>query len=221
MRRLNVALETLHSEWVDRLAANSYVGQYPQKAASLQYHFAKLFVGSYAFRNLKSDPSGAWLLGEDIDLQEQSKMAILSATTILRTVVCDTELNSQLRGFPVYFHTMITFAAIFLLKLSTRCSSTALQLDTEGIQCLLMDLMATLKRATSTMHTQHPLVNITKGIENVLGKSGIFARRGPDETSEIGDGWDPTWVRNPAQDDFSFLEDEMFDQIWTVDYAGI
>ena len=220
MRRLNVALDGLHAEWAGRLTTHFHVGNYPRKAANLQYHFAKLYVGSFAFRALRSDTSGRRLLGEGKDISDLSSLAISSATSVLRIVVSDSELTSYLHGLPAYFHTMITFAIVFLLRLLTRCSITPLQLDMQEAQQLLFDLVGILRRATSVMHPHHPLVHITKGLNDVLEKDGVIARPSIDATVPMNGGDDEVLLQPPMlQGDPNFLDDESFNQMWMTGFG--
>ncbi len=94
----------------------------------------------------------------------------MSALSILRIVVSDTEIQSYLDGLPIYFHIMIAFAAVFLLKVSTKFSASV-QLDFREIRRLMSSAVATLKQVTSKMHQRHLLVSIAKGIESLLQRS--------------------------------------------------
>ncbi|KAF2726330.1 hypothetical protein K431DRAFT_342538 [Polychaeton citri CBS 116435] len=218
MRRFNIALDTLRAEWADRLDANVFVGNYPQKGASLQYHFAKLYLGSHALRGFPCDLSQRSASGETMEVDELANNAVFSAASILRTVVSDTELQSYLNGLPIYFHTMITFAIVFLLKVSTR-RFTSIRLDTQEVQQLLVALVAILKQVTAVMHPRHLLVNITKGIVEVLRKTGLAESPAAvsEPTSSMSSGTSQA-LPNLIQGDFSFVTDEMFDQAILNDY---
>ncbi|CAK7208875.1 hypothetical protein SCUCBS95973_000261 [Sporothrix curviconia] len=109
-----------------------------------------------------------------MDLDEAANAGVLAALSILRAVVSDTEIQSYLDGLPIYFHVMIAFAAVFLLKVASQFASSVL-IHAQEIQSLVVTLVATLKRISRTMHPRHLLSSITKGIESLLQRSGLVA----------------------------------------------
>lgn len=166
LRKFNLALDNLRAEWIDKFIPNEHVGNYPRKGVGLQYHFAKLYLCSHAFRGagLQGFQSRSHEVAMEVD--EVANSAVLSALSILRSVLADVETQSFLDGLPTYFHVMITFAAVFLIKVSSRPSSYV-RLDLEEVKHLVEDTGKTLRRVTSTMHPRHLLVSIAKGIENL------------------------------------------------------
>ncbi|KAL1899222.1 hypothetical protein Sste5346_003145 [Sporothrix stenoceras] len=200
LRRFGLALDGLRAEWVDRFRPNPHVGNYPRKGVQLQYNFAKLYLYSHAFRGLPeggqreprvgtsdtpagpstatsaaatSTVSSSSRTDAAMDLDEAANAGVLAALSILRAVVSDTEIQSYLDGLPIYFDVMIAFAAVFLLKVASKFSSSVL-INAQEITSLVVTLVATLKRVTQTMHPRpHLLVSITKGIEGLLQKSRL------------------------------------------------
>ncbi|KAK7958233.1 hypothetical protein PG996_010328 [Apiospora saccharicola] len=120
-----------------------------------------------------------------MDLEEIANSAVLAASAILRAVVSDTEIQGFLDGLPTYFNTMIAFAAVFLIKVSTKYSSVV-QVDLQKIKHLLRSLLDTLKNVTSNMHPCHILVSITAGIESLLCRCGIVSGTCAVEEQGIG-----------------------------------
>ena len=169
VRRLSIAMDSLRAEWADRFIHNMHVGNYPRKGVGMQYHFAKLYLYSHAFRGAGSggDPINSRSHDAAMDLEEIANTAVLSALSILRAVVVDTEIQTFLDGLPTYFDIMIAFAVVFLLKVSIKFSASV-RLDVEETKRLVGELVVILKRVTSTMHPRHLLVSITKGIDNLL-----------------------------------------------------
>lgn len=220
MRRFNIALESLRAEWSDQFVVNTHVGNYPRKGSHLQYHFAKLYLGSHAVRGDQSGLFARKDFSENLDIDELVNTAIISATSIVRTVISDTELQSYLNGLPTYFHTMIMFAIVFLLKLSIRYSGSV-QLDVREVQRLLVSLVAVLKQVTQSMHPHHLLVNITNGIEQVLHSSRltgdhIFA---PDSADSTAPGITQTLLQpDTIPGDFGFLSSDVLNQAIITDY---
>lgn len=167
LRKFNLALDNLRAEWIDKFIPNDHVGNYPRKGVSLQYHFAKLYLCSHAFRGAGSQGFQSRSHEATMEMDEVANSAVLSALSILRSVLADVETQSFLDGLPTYFHVMITFAAVFLIKVSSRPSSY-IWLDTQEVKHLVEDTSRALKRVASTMHPRHLLVSIARGIENLL-----------------------------------------------------
>jgi Fungal specific transcription factor domain len=174
LRKFNLALDNLRAEWVDRFIPSAHVGNYPRKGVGLQYHFAKLYLCSHAFRGTgshgdKGPPSRSPDLAMELD--DIANIAVLSGLSILRSVLADLETQSFLDGLPTYFHVMVTFAVVFLLKVSTK-PSYSIHLDAKEVKRLIGETVTTLNRLTSNMHPRHLLVSIAKGLENLLQQSG-------------------------------------------------
>ncbi|GAM36902.1 hypothetical protein TCE0_022f06363 [Talaromyces pinophilus] len=167
LRKFNLALDNLRAEWIDKFIPNDHVGNYPRKGVGLQYHFAKLYLCSHAFRGAGSQGFQSRSHEVAMEVDEVANRAVLSALSILRSVLADVETQSFLDGLPTYFHIMITFAAVFLIKVSSR-PLLYVRLDIQEVKRLVEDTGRTLKRVTSTMHPRHLLVSIAKGIENLL-----------------------------------------------------
>lgn len=167
LRKFNLALDNLRAEWIDKFIPNDHVGNYPRKGVNLQYYFAKLYLCSHAFRGAGSQEFQSRSHEVAMEVDHVANTAVLSALSILCSVLADVETQSFLDGLPTYFHIMITFAAVFLIKVSSRPSSYV-RLDVQEVKRLVEDTGRTLKRVTSNMHPRHLLVSIAKGIENLL-----------------------------------------------------
>lgn len=167
IQKFGAALDTLRAEWAERFRPSSHVGNYPKKGVALQYHFAKLYLYSHAFRGAGPSQAKSRSPEATMELEEATNSAFLAALSILRTVVLDPEIQSHLDGLPIYFHTMVASAAVFLLKATTRHSGLV-QFDSREVRRLVHDLVETLTGVTSTMHQRHLLVGITKGLRVLL-----------------------------------------------------
>lgn len=167
LRRFSIALDTLRAEWAERFKPNAHVGNYPRKGVALQYHFAKLYLCSHAFRGVGAEGMASRAPDIAMELTEFANSAILSALAILKNVVADPETQSHLNGLPIYFDTMIGFAVVFLVKVSTKFLATV-RPNTEEIKELLTSLVPILHNVASSMHQQHLLVSISKNIEKLV-----------------------------------------------------
>ncbi|EMC93348.1 hypothetical protein BAUCODRAFT_75640 [Baudoinia panamericana UAMH 10762] len=176
IRRFGIKLDEIRAYWSERLTRNDYVGNYPRKGVHLHYHFAKLYLYSMAFRGIGKPGFKAPDVALDID--ELANNAILSATTILRTVIQDPEIQGHLNGLPTYFDLMIAFATVFVLKVSTKYA-TSVRVDTTEIRSLVGEVVRVLKHVTSTMHPRHLLVSVARGAGNLLERCRPQDYRGP------------------------------------------
>ncbi|KAB8215372.1 hypothetical protein BDV33DRAFT_15218 [Aspergillus novoparasiticus] len=213
VRRFSIALDSLRAEWGDKFNRNAYVGNYPHKGVGIQYHFAKLYLCSHALRGAGSSHARYRAPDVALELEEIANTAVLSALSILRAVISDTEIQSYLNGLPTYFDIMIAFAVVFLLKVSTHFSTTV-QLDNQETQRLILSLAMVLKGVTATMHPHHFLVSITRGIDDLLQRSrmatGAAQARGMDPLQQ--EPQHVTYGRNTPHVDFDLETEGMFDQ---------
>jgi hypothetical protein len=168
LRRFSIALDTWRADWSDSFGVNTHVGDYPRKGVGLHYHFAKLHLTSHAFRGAPvSNAQRVYQLSPE--LEEFAQAAVQSAKAILRTIILDEEIQSHLYGLPLYFDTMIAFAAVFLLKVATKFAATV-RVNSNDILYMMEDVSRVLKNVTARMHRQHLLVCIADGIASLLQK---------------------------------------------------
>ncbi|PLB47675.1 hypothetical protein P170DRAFT_409889 [Aspergillus steynii IBT 23096] len=218
IRRFGIALDTLRAEWMDKFSPNAHVGNYPRKGVGIQHHFAKLYLGSHALRGAGSDEYKLRPQDVALEFDEIANSAVLSSISILRAVVSDGEVQSFLNGLPTYFHIMIAFAVVFLLKVSTRFSAS-IQLDRQEIRRLMTSLVTTLNEVVATMHPQHLLVSITKGIEEVLSRNPISSDEIRSHTASGSVGpCDAFSNIDVLPGEFNLAADGMFDQYFLNEY---
>lgn len=96
---------------------NEHIGNFPSKGILLHYHFGKLHLYSHVFRGLKSGD-----LIEHIPsyFKDAASTAVSHATTILELLLGDADIRRSIIGVPHYFHTMVAFACVVLLKVADR-----------------------------------------------------------------------------------------------------
>lgn len=167
LRRLSIALDSWRADWNERFTINKHVGNYPRKGVGLHYHFAKLYLCSHAFRGALKPGGVPHQMSSETE--EFANMAVLSAQSIIRVVISDTEIQSHLHGLPTYFDTMIAFAVVFLLKLATMYSGTVCT-NRDEIFASVDQVVTVLKSVTSQMHKRHILVSIAVGFEKLLDR---------------------------------------------------
>jgi hypothetical protein len=186
LRRFGGALDAWRSDWKDRFRKSKHVGNYPQKGVDLHYHFAKLYLGSHAFRGVtkatsgsdscQSPSSGGVLTPSSLTssnvpngMVDTAQSAILSATHILCSINTDTDWYSYLKDLPLYFHTMIAFAAVFLLRVSTDCGG-GIRVNAEQNMQLIRHGLLVLDSVAEDMQPKHVLVKIVSGLHSVVDR---------------------------------------------------
>jgi hypothetical protein len=128
----------------------------------------KLFLCSHAFRGVSTQVAGA--SGRhclSIEMREMADVAVLSATSILRSLNSDIEFQSFLSNLPLHFKTMIAFASVFLFRIATSYSH-AIQVDTTHILRLLHQSVGVLEEVASKIQPAHLLARITEGLRQLL-----------------------------------------------------
>ncbi|KAJ5937412.1 hypothetical protein N7454_004712 [Penicillium verhagenii] len=106
--------------WLNRLTGSRYVGRYPYKAVDMHYNFSRLQLNSVALRTYHSSTSSKAMSPER---RKRANIAIESAIATLKVVLDEPDIQLALVGVPLYLHSMITFAAVFLLKIAAKACS--------------------------------------------------------------------------------------------------
>ncbi|KKK17026.1 hypothetical protein P175DRAFT_0556926 [Aspergillus ochraceoroseus IBT 24754] len=168
------------SAWLPRLAGSRYVGAYPYKAVYLHYNFSRLQLNSVALRTYHSSNSTRPMSTER---KKRANIAIECAIGTLMAVLDEPDIQRALVGVPLYLHSMITFAAVFLLKIAAKGCSTAisggqtqqnsiaaagLHIDVSYVRALvaqIVDLMVSCSKRASERHLSH---HIARGLKKML-----------------------------------------------------
>jgi len=218
LRRFAIRLDNIRADWTERFAYNKFVGNYPRKGVGLHYHFAKLYLYSMAFRGIGK--VGFMAPDVALDIDEIANSAVLSATAILRAVVSDSEIQTYLNGLPTYFDVMIAFAVVFVLKVSTKYS-TSVRVDVSEIQTLVRDLVDVLKNVTASMHPRHLLVSVARGAQTLLERCCPSEAQLPsnahvtmaqptfdEELYDMSSAWNGSSFDNFSMGEFDFLSNQ-------------
>ncbi|KAF7715635.1 Transcriptional activator of proteases prtT [Penicillium ucsense] len=169
------------SAWLPRLAGSRHVGAYPYKAVYMHYHFSRLQLNSVALRTYHSCTSSKTMSSERRKL---ANVAIESAIATLQVVLDERDIQRALVGVPLYLHSMITFAAVFLMKIAVKsCSTEPTQLSRGQITSIssadlaidipyvrlivgrIVEVMVTCSQRASERHLSH---HIARGLRKML-----------------------------------------------------
>lgn len=178
--RFNADFDVWRAAWLPRLGENRYIGTYPYKCVYLHYDFSRLQLNSVALRAYHSSSSTRMLSPAR---KKHANIAIEAAIATLRTILDDPHMRKALVGVPLYLHCMITFAAVFLLKIAAKvCSngvpgmfdqrnsiaSAGLLLDISYVRDLVsqtVELMLTCGERASDRHLSN---HIARGLKKML-----------------------------------------------------
>lgn len=115
--------------------------------------------------------------------KKRANIAIQSAIDTLRVVLDEPDIQRALVGVPLYLHSMITFAAVFLLKIAAKgCSSSipnnqgqqnsissaGLHIDVAYVRELvgrIVNMMVSCSKRASEHHLSH---HIARGLKKML-----------------------------------------------------
>ncbi len=149
------------------IAPNTLINSYPTKGVVLHYHFAKLQLHSLAIRGLVPSPNLS------MDRSEAANIAIFSAVAAINLVLREPDLRQGIMGVPLFKHTMITFAAVFLLKVAWKWSSY-LNIDPSQVLNLVQEVVNLMRSAN--VNRRHLVYHIANGLAKNVDK---FRKRIP------------------------------------------
>ncbi|KAH7143794.1 hypothetical protein EDB81DRAFT_947824 [Dactylonectria macrodidyma] len=184
LRNFNLEIEQWRMRWYARQQSNSFIGTFPPKGIILYSYFAKLQLNILAVRGVSLN-SGRL----STERKEFTNMAISAAASILTFVLEEEDMRRALVGTPLYVHTMIAFASVFLMKVATkwnRIMGFNIEHSYLNVSHLLEKMIILLKSSiTSDRHVLHHIAN---GLEKMLATM----------TSEA-DGEEQTWPLHTNQ----------------------
>lgn len=209
LREFNNKIDRWGSAWSGKLNANRVIGDFPSEAVKLNYHFAKFYLCSHAFRGLHFGEEDEFILLRDTE--DIAATAITTAISVLQLLLDSKELREGLVGSPHYFHTMFTFTAVFLLKLPLKYTELVSNFD-------MTSVLQTIRKVVDVFvlcacAKQHLLHRITVGLDRLLeaaeqrqrNKETKFVHHdSTNGNSESGFG-EQLQLNDPLMENFDFL----------------
>ncbi|KAL4810023.1 transcriptional activator of proteases prtT [Aspergillus unguis] len=162
LRVYNVAIDQWRLLWQPRSADSPYVRTYPAKGVVLHYHFAKFQLNSLSLRALSPTNTPVF----SMDRKESANIAISSAMACLNMVLEEQDIRDAIVGVPIFTHTMVTFSAVFLLKVAVNWNSAYLSLDS-GLVRSLVERVIDLLNCVSAGE-RHLTRHIARGLSKML-----------------------------------------------------
>ncbi|PWY67527.1 Zn(II)2Cys6 transcription factor [Aspergillus heteromorphus CBS 117.55] len=198
IEKFDTDLDNWRSAWYPRLVGSRYVGAYPYRAVHLHYHFSRLQLNSVALRTYHSSISTRPMSSER---KKRANLAIQSAIDTLLVVLDEPDIQRALVGVPLYLHSMITFAAVFLLKIAAKgCSintpggqhnsiaSAGLQINVMYVRVLvgrIVEMMVSCSKRASEHHLSH---HIARGLKKMLTGLEEWEKRSSGNQQSLGHG---------------------------------
>ena len=148
------------------LMIDNHVGEYPAIGVDLHYNFANLMLNSLALRgrsmqSLNTLPNS---------LRPLALRAIEAAHNILHIVLTEPDIQKSLVGVPLYLHSMIAFATVFLIKMSSRWAAIGVTISAESRTKPLVDgIISTMKNCRAGQN--HILYSMAGGFERLLRRN--------------------------------------------------
>ncbi|KAM5345245.1 hypothetical protein ACJ41O_011107 [Fusarium nematophilum] len=182
LRNFNLEIEQWRMRWYARQQSNTFIGTFPPKGIILYSYFAKLQLNILAVRGVSLN-SGKL----STERKEFTNMAISAAASILTFVLEEEDLRRALVGTPLYVHTMIAFAAVFLMKVATkwnRIMGFNIEHSYLNVSRLLEKMIVLLK--SSVTSDRHVLHHIAAGLEKMLAKMTAEADEEEPQSEQMG-----------------------------------
>lgn len=141
-----------------------------------------------------------------MDRKESANIAISSAMACLNMVLEEPDIRDAIVGVPIFTHTMVTFSAVFLLKVAVNWNSAYLSIDGRQVRQLIervIELMNCVSAGERHL-TRHIARGLGKMLERfnaweggwntahrVSGSDGVKGRDMPGGANAMAQGFPP------------------------------
>ncbi|KAK6083405.1 C6 transcription factor [Seiridium cupressi] len=185
LRNFNLEIDQWRMRWNARQENNRFIGSFPPKGIILYSYFAKLQFNSLAIRGVSLSQGRL-----STERKEFANMAISAAASILTFVLEEEDMRRALVGTPLYVHTMIAFASVFLMKVATKWNRImGLNVESNYVSHLLERMIFLLK--SSVTSERHLLYHIALGLEKMLANLRKVPTKTQKLPGELGTGVSP------------------------------
>ncbi|KAJ9618823.1 hypothetical protein H2204_012899 [Knufia peltigerae] len=176
-------LDTWRYQFRHALNRDAHIGDYPAVGVDLHYYFASMMLNSLALRgrSLFNISSTSTL---PTSLRPLASQAINSAHQILIIVLDEPSIRDSMVGVPLYLHTVIAFAVVFLIKMSSRWAGIGVTIDPEQKTKPLIEAVIDLFRSCRA-GKDHILYAMADGFERLLKSNMGQAGPGKAENGNV------------------------------------
>lgn len=154
----------------------------------MHYHFAKFQLNSLALRALSPTNTPVFSL----DRKECANTAISAAMACLNMVLEEQDVRDAIVGVPIFTHTMVTFSAVFLLKVAVNWNSAYLNIDGRQVRHTVQRVieLMTCVSAGDRHLTRHIARGLSKMLDRFNAWEGWYANHDPASSVAAGEDTD-------------------------------
>jgi hypothetical protein len=183
----------------------------------MHWNFAKLQLNALALRGLS--PRQGHLISDQ--RRHFVNAAIVNAIGTLNFVVEDPSIRNSILGVPLYIHTMITYASVFLLKVHLRWKPARLNMDLSTTTNLIDRAAQMLGQVRAG--ERHLAFHISRGLNSMITKLQRLEKPALEQMSAVADMNNTQIFDGSNQEDWSGVDsgsDVMFGDMGGV-YGNI
>jgi hypothetical protein len=177
--------------WRDRWASQDHVTEGEQALSAdieLHHHFSSLVLNSLVLRGRSLDK----IAEMPSSLRPMALTAVHAAHGILRHFLSFPTHRDDVAGLPLYLHSMIAYAVVFLMKMSSRWHTIGITIDPNSVTIPLIEQITSLL-SDCEAGANHMVYRTAKGFERMLRQvkqthmaSGLaFGTLGTDDNRHI------------------------------------
>jgi hypothetical protein len=163
----------------------------------MHWNFAKLQVNALALRGLS--PRQAHLISDQ--RRDFANIAITHALGTLTFILEDASIRTSIQGVPLYLHTMVTYASMFLLRVQMRWRPARLNVN----MTLTLNLIERIAQLFSQVNSseRHLSFHVANGLIKMLVKFRKLGQVELDQAQSMNDlgGYAPMSIAR--QEDWS------------------
>jgi hypothetical protein len=173
----------------------------------VHWNFAKLQVNALALRGLS--PRQAHLISDQ--RRDFANLAIAHALGTLSFILEDTSVRNSIQGVPLYLHTMVTYASMFLLRVQMRWRPARLNVSMTLVLALIERVAQLLGQVYAS--ERHLSFHVANGLVKMLVKFRKIEQAELDQAAPVNDPGCYAPMGTASQEDWSAAEsgsDAMF-----------
>jgi hypothetical protein len=166
----------------------------------MHWNFGKLQLNALALRGLS--PRQAHLISDQ--RRNFANVAVANALGTLSFILEDPSIRQSILGVPLYLHTMITYASVFLLKVHLRWRPARLIIDM-SVALSLIDRAAQLL-SQLRVGERHLAFHIARGLNAITTKFRQVEKQDAEQLSAVTDMGNAAVFDTANQDDWSAVD---------------
>jgi hypothetical protein len=146
-----------------------------QRSVELQYHFSSLVLNSLVLRGRPL----AKIVELPSSLRPLALRAIEAAHSVLQQFIDDSKYADEVVGMPLYLHSMIAFAVVFLMKMAHKWQLIGITIDANERTVPLVEAIIRMLKGCKS-GANHMIFSMAEGFERMLRQL-----KKPQRTSDV------------------------------------